>query len=145
MELERSSIEFKPGKDARPHMPERTVVRLQAIEDVRLNAPTGLEKELDAFYVGLLRFERDADEAESIAYRAERFRVCFSVVERMPERGDYRPVLCDVPFMNDFVAALNDGQIEFEWQKGITAGVDRVLLRDPAGNHVSVGPIIEIR
>jgi hypothetical protein len=145
MELEPSSIEFKPGKDDRPHMPERPVVRLQAIEDVRLNTPAGVETQLDAFYVGLLRFERDADDAESIAYRAERFRLCFSVVERMPERGDYRPVMCDVPFINDVVAALNEGKIDFEWQKGITAGVDRVLLRDPAGNYVSVGPIIEIR
>jgi hypothetical protein len=145
MELEPSSIDFKPGKDPRPHMPERPVVRLQAIEDVRLNTPAGLEKELDAFYVGMLRFERDAEETACIAYRAERFRICFTVVERMPERGDYRPVMCDVPFMNDFVTALNDGQIGFEWQKGITAGVDRVLLRDPAGNYVSVGPIIEIR
>jgi hypothetical protein len=40
-------------------MPEPLPVRLIAVADVRLPATAGFEHELDAFYVGLLGFERE--------------------------------------------------------------------------------------
>jgi hypothetical protein len=141
MELEPARGHFKPDKDDRPHMPQPPVVRLQVIEDMHLQTPAGLERDLDAFYVGLLRFERDVDDLERIAYRAERFRVVFEVVERMPEREDYRPVVCDLPDFAELLKGVEVRQIQFEWQQSIAPGMDRVLMRDPAGNFVSVGPI----
>src|SRR4029453_2652660 len=39
-------------------------VNLVAVEDVRMPAPAGVEVQLDAFYVALLRFERVGSETE---------------------------------------------------------------------------------
>ena len=53
---------FRRAADRRPPMPEPPPVRLVAVEDVVLITAPGLERPLDAFYVDLLRFEReDAD------------------------------------------------------------------------------------
>ena len=45
--------------DARRQMPEPLPVRLVAVADVRLPAPAGVERALDAFYVDLLGFVRE--------------------------------------------------------------------------------------
>ncbi|MGC4030600.1 MAG: hypothetical protein QM754_02465 [Tepidisphaeraceae bacterium] len=140
MELEQSTESILPP-DKHPHMPEPPVVRLLAIADVRLTAVAGIEPQLDDFYVGLLKFERDETEAERIVYKAERWRLIFTVVEVPPERDDYRPVMVQIPHFGDFVDALKSRPIEFEWQKGVSPGVEAVFLRDPAGFWVSVGPI----
>lgn len=145
MELEDPTAKVKtPNDDKRPHMPEPPPVRLLAIADMRLPVVAGLEKELDRFYVGLLKFERDADDADHIAYRAERWRVVFSVVERPPARVDYRPVMVQIPHFDWFVDMLKSSSIEFEWQKGVAPGVEAVLLKDPAGSWVSVSALREI-
>lgn len=44
--------------DRRPPMPEPPPVRLVAVEDVSILAPSGVERELDALYVEVLKFER---------------------------------------------------------------------------------------
>jgi hypothetical protein len=49
-----------PGApDSRPLMPEPLPVRLVAVADVRLPAPAGVERALDAFYVDLLGCVRE--------------------------------------------------------------------------------------
>ncbi|HEX8914051.1 MAG TPA: hypothetical protein VF796_17010 [Humisphaera sp.] len=50
---------FVPPADRRPTLPEPPPVRLVAVADVVLVCPPGVEREMDAFYVGLLRFERE--------------------------------------------------------------------------------------
>lgn len=138
MELEEPTERFEPIRDTRPHMPMPPPVRIVAIDDVRLTTPAGLEAELDALYVGLLQFERDEpEEGAPIVYRAENGRVLVSVTES-PERDDYRPLQVEIPHFEDFVRALNDREIEYELQRGLAAGTDAVLFRDPAGNWVSV-------
>ena len=62
---------------------------LETIEDARVVASAGLEKELDAFYVGILEFERDV-KAEGIVYKAENFRLIVEVVEGPVVRDDLR-------------------------------------------------------
>jgi hypothetical protein len=44
--------------DRRPLIPEPPPVRLLAVEDVVIEAPAGTERELDALYVEVLKFER---------------------------------------------------------------------------------------
>ncbi|HEY1628228.1 MAG TPA: hypothetical protein VGF52_00120, partial [Tepidisphaeraceae bacterium] len=70
MDLEQSSIEFKPIRDRRPFMPAPPPVRLVAIEDVHAPAGAGVEVDLDDFYVKLLKFERDDSRREGIVYKA---------------------------------------------------------------------------
>jgi hypothetical protein len=55
IELEDVSEGIAPGApDARRQMPEPLPVRLVAVADVRLPAPAGVERALDAFYLDLL-------------------------------------------------------------------------------------------
>ena len=49
--------------DARPKLPEPPPVTLVSVQDVRLPTVAGLERLLDEFYAGLLRFERVAEQA----------------------------------------------------------------------------------
>ena len=146
MELEDPTAKVVPPPEL-PHMPEPPPVRLLAISDVRLAAIAGLERQLDAFYAGLLKFERDGgpDEADGdrhrIIYHAERWRLIFDVVERPASRDDYRPVMVQIPHFGDFIEALAERKTEYEWQKGVAPGVETVFLQDPAGFWVSVGPL----
>ena len=55
---------FRPAVDRRPRMPEPLPVKLVAVADVRLLSAAGLERRLDAFYVGLFGFERSPDESD---------------------------------------------------------------------------------
>jgi hypothetical protein len=57
--LEPAGGESLPELDRRRRMPEPLPVRLVSVADVRLPATAGLERQLDAFYVGLLGFERE--------------------------------------------------------------------------------------
>ena len=145
MELVEPSENFEPVRDPRPHMPEPPPVRIVAISDVRLTTVAGLEKLLDEFYVTLLKFERDTEDEAHIAYHAERHRVVFDVVEVPPEREDYRPLQVMTPHLTDFVDALNERGIPYEWQKGVAPGIENIFLQDPAGNWVLVAPLREVR
>src|SRR5687768_3087108 len=69
MQLEQPSLPFKPVADRRLRVPEPLPVRLVAVNDMRVDAPAGRERELDAFYAGLLGMQRVA--GEQIVYRAE--------------------------------------------------------------------------
>jgi hypothetical protein len=141
IELEKAKRRARRPKDRRPHMPDPPPVRLVAIEDVQVPVPAGLEVQLDDFYIQLLRFERDRHDRSRIIYRAENFRLCFDVLEVPAARGDFRPITLDVPSLSGLQQQLIDREIEFEWQRGLTAGHDTLLLQDPAGNWVQVGEI----
>lgn len=58
MELADAPDRFDPRPDRRPPIPEPPPVRLVAVADVVILAGAGVERELDALYVGVLRFER---------------------------------------------------------------------------------------
>jgi hypothetical protein len=137
MELEQTEKPFDVPPDRRPHIPEPPPVSLVTVADVLLPSIAGLERELDAFYVGLLRFERDAD-VESIIYRAENFRLRFEIFERLPEREGLRPVGIAIENFAEIASKLNELEMEFTLQRGLTPGQDAVLLRDPAGNWIEL-------
>jgi hypothetical protein len=139
MELEPSSIEFKPRRDGRPRMPEPPPVRLVAIEDVHVSAFAGAEVELDEFYITLLKFEREDAVRERIVYKAENFRLCFDVLEPPIQREDFRPIGIEVLSLRELEKELIAREIQYEWQKGLLAGQHTILLQDPAGNCVQIG------
>ena len=130
--------------DTRPTLPEPPPVRLQSVADVTLEAAAGLEAALDDFYVGLLKFAK-ADDAASPTYEAERFAIKFKVSPTPVERDDRRPLGVTTPFYREFIEALEGRSIEYERVRGLVAGEDGVLLRDPAGNRLAVGPWAEVR
>ncbi len=139
MELDEPTQPFLPVKDRRPHVPEKPLVRVVAIEDVHLSCTPGVEKEMNRLYVGLLKFERVTEQASAgIIYRAENVLLRFEVYEDLPVRDDLRPLLLEIPHLNEFVHSLDENAIVYEWQKGIIAGTDAVMLRDPSGNWLGV-------
>jgi hypothetical protein len=145
MELEPSGINFKPVDDRRPLIPEPLPVRLVAIDDLKLPAQAGIERQLDAFYVGLLGFVRDDAEPQNLIYRADNVRLRFDVLEPPVDRDEYRPTVIEVPSLLDFEHKLMDAEHDYERQRGLTSGTDMLVLRDPAGNWLEVMSFARVR
>ncbi|HEX4125036.1 MAG TPA: hypothetical protein VHY37_09960 [Tepidisphaeraceae bacterium] len=147
MELEETGIGFTPAKDPRPMIPEPPPVRLVAIEDVHVPAgggAAGLEKELDGFYVRLLKFVREGSNIGHITYKSENWRLCFDVKEPPVVRADFRPVGIEVPSLLSLERDLIEQEIEYQWQKSLLPGQEVLLLQDPAGNWVQVGQFVRV-
>lgn len=139
MELEEFQTQFVLQRDNRPRMPEPLPVRLVAVEDVRLVSAAGLENELDAFYVTMLKFERQEQaEVEQIIYRADNVRLIFEIVESPVERDMLRPTLIEVLSLPLAEQQLIDLKIDYTRQRGVSLGRFGLLLLDPAGNWVEL-------
>jgi len=144
MELDHPSTEYQPTADRRPRVFEPPPVRLAAVDDARLPAPAGVEVQLDAFYLGLLRFERDP-ESHFPVYRAENFRLHFDVHEPPVRRQDMRPLCIVVPSLAELGPKLIDGEIEYTRQRGLLPAQEALVLLDPAGNWVEITESHELR
>ncbi len=142
MELASSSV--LPPRDMRPRLPEPPPVRLVTVADARLAAAAGFETQLDAFYVDLLRFEREA-QAEYPIYRAENFRLVFDVIEPPVERLDFRALGIQTQSLRWVESKLIDAEIEYVRQKGLAPGIESLLLLDPAGNWIELTETRAIR
>jgi hypothetical protein len=136
MELE-PATNFTLRPDRRPRVPEPLPVKLVAIKDVRLPAPAGVEVRLDAFYVGMLGFERDAD-LEQLVYHAENFSIRFHVIEPPAGPHDMRSIGVEVRSLADAEHLLDKEEIEYVRQRGVMSGMRSLLLLDPAGNRIEL-------
>jgi hypothetical protein len=123
--------------DRRRYIPPPPPVSLVTVEDARLPASTGLERELDAFYVGLLEFEREAQQDE-LVYTAENFRLRFDFVEGQVIRDDLRMLGIIVKSLDDMQLKLRERELEFTLEHGLVAGERRILIVDPAGNWLRI-------
>ena len=137
MELEPATRTFKPAIDRRPRVPEPLPVRLATIDDARLPSAAGLERQLDAFYVGVLGFARKS-ENEPIAYRADNFTLYFEVIEPPVRRDDLRPLGLEVPSLADLSLKLVEAEVEHARQRGLLPGDESIVLLDPAGNWLEI-------
>ena len=116
-------------------------MKLVAVEDVRMPAPAGAEVQLDAFYVGLLGFERMPPETD-LNYRAENVALRFDVQEHPVEHEGLRPQGIEVPSLAEAEMKLIDGKYEYVRQRGVVLGTETIVMRDPAGNWIE---LIELR
>lgn len=137
VEVESGGGEFTPVPDRRPFIPPPPPVSLVTVDDARLPSSVGWEHELDAFYVGLLQFERDA-KAAGIVYKAENFRIVFDPVEGPVERDDLRMLGIVVKSLARTSRRFRDGKIEFTRERGLIAGEERLVLMDPVGNWLRI-------
>jgi hypothetical protein len=144
MEEQASAGADSGNADPRPRLPEPLPVQLVAVENVRMLAPRGADEKLDAFYVGLLGFDRyagaDAGEGE-LVFRADNFLLRFQFVDPPVVHDTLRPQGIEV---NDLLALekrLVEAELEFTRERGITPGRETLLLVDPAGNWVEIGEI----
>jgi hypothetical protein len=137
MDLEPATRPFAPQPDRRPRVPEPLPVRLVTIDDARVVAAAGLERQLDAFYVGVLGFARDPDD-ERLAYRADNFTLHVDVREPPVRRDDVRPLGVEVPSLADLELKLIDAQVDYTRQRGLLPGEESIALMDPGGNWLTV-------
>ena len=142
MELEPSNpaVEIRSFEDRRMKIPEPLPVRLVAVNDVSLPAPAGAETKLDAFYVGLLKFERTGD-PYALSYRADNYELHFDPRERPVEHDSLRPTQIQIPSLGEMERVLTEAQIPYTRQRGITPGAERLVLLDPAGNWIELSEI----
>jgi hypothetical protein len=138
--LEEASGEFRPAKDRRPVIPVPPPVSLVAVEDVRLPATAGLERDLVGFYVGLLQLERD-ERREGLVLRAENVRLAFDWIEGRVPRDDMRMLGVVVRSLADLMRKLTEAEIEYARERGLVAGEERLLVMDPAGNWLRIGEL----
>jgi hypothetical protein len=141
MELEPATGEFKPVVDRRPRVPEPLPVRLVTVDDARLPAAAGLERQLDAFYVGLLGFERTPPTGDEIIYRADNFSLHIGVKEPPLRRDEMRPLGVEVPSLADLELKLIEAKMEYERQRGLLPGEHTIVMADPAGNWLEVSDV----
>jgi hypothetical protein len=139
IELEPTSAKLPPPPpaDQRPKMRPPPPVRLIAVEDVRLEAMAGQEAALDAFYVDLLRFERQMKQ-ERPAYDAANFRIEFDWYETPIQRDDFRMLGIEIPSLGALEAQLIERKIEYVHQRGLLAGREALGVQDPAGNWLEL-------
>lgn len=132
---------FELRHDRRPRIPEPLPVKLVAVDDVQLLALGGTEEALDAFYVGILRFEKlgpDSMEPQPV-YRAENFILRFELGEPpVLERDNMRFQGIEVASLADTELQLIEAEIEYERSRGIQPGRETLVLRDPAGNWIEL-------
>jgi hypothetical protein len=140
--VDRGASASSDGVDRRTRIPEPLPVRLVAVEDVRLPALFGMEEELDAFYSGLLLFERVAGE---LAYRADNFILRFELADRPVVHESLRPLGIEVLSLAETEKKIIDAELEYTRQRGVTPGSETLLLLDPAGNWIEIGGIRLIR
>jgi hypothetical protein len=112
-------------------------VRLATVDDARLPAAAGLERQLDAFYVGVLGFAR-VPRDDAIAYRAENFILHFTVIEPPLRRDDMRPLGMEVPSLAELELKLVAAEVEHTRQRGLLPGEESIVLLDPAGNWLEI-------
>lgn len=138
MELEPAANLFQPVIDRRPRVPEPLPVRLVTIDDARLLAAAGLERQLDAFYVGVLGFARKESGDDAISYRADNFVLHFDVVDPPLRRLDLRPLGVEVPSLSDLELKLVEAEMEYTRQRGLLPGEETIVMTDPAGNWLEI-------
>lgn len=132
--------------DTRPPIPEPPPVALVSIRDITLPMVAGLEPQLDLFYERILGFRRLPHEPEAgPVYQAENHDLRFYVLEKPPERDECRPIGIVTQHLGEILETLETRRIDHEYVRGLVAGQDGILLRDPAGNWVALLPLREIR
>lgn len=137
MELE-PSTNFEPVIDRRRRIEEPLLVKLVTVNDARLPARLGQEPDLDALYVEILGFQRDAA-GEGLVYRADNFRLRFDLVEGMVRHLDMRPLGIEVmPSLGEVERKLIEVEIEYTRQRGLAPGQESLVLIDPAGNWLEI-------
>jgi len=123
-----------------PLIPEPLGVKLVAIADVHLPAPTGVERELDAFYVNVLRFLRDkADlQDDQLVYHAENHSLVFQLEEAPVPHDNLAPTGIEITSLESTVLTLLEQEIPYERMRPVDPGDDYLLLKDPAGNWITL-------
>jgi hypothetical protein len=129
---------IRSNDDQRLTVPEPLPVRLNAIADVRLPCPPGVDAAMDALYVSLLKFERLRSDEFHLFYRADNHNLIFQVHNRPVGHDRLAPTMIEVDSLDPLQRHFVDTEFPFQWMRGLTPGGDYLLFQDPAGNWIGV-------
>jgi hypothetical protein len=125
--------------DDRPMLDEPPPVKVLAVRDVELQAADDELPAVAAFYAGLLGLKPlDARTFGSAT-------VDLRLVPPEGERDSLKPLGLQAQHYKQIVERLQMDEVDFEIVRGLVAGGDTILLRDPAGNWVGIGEWREVR
>jgi len=120
-------------------------VRLIAIGDAVSHSIAGREREMDAFYVGMLGFVRAtqgdgaaANPAAAIVYHADNVDLRFAVREPLFHRDDLRPIQIEVLSLAEAEMKIIERELECTRQRGLAPGQESLVLQDPSGNWIEI-------
>ena len=137
MDIEESAQPLELIPDRRLRLAQPIPVRLLAIQDVRLLALVGLEKQLDDLYVGILEFERDKHDAH--AFVADNCRLIFQIIPERPViRQSVKPLGIEVLNLGGVEKQLVEAKLDYVRQRGITPGSESLVMQDPGGNWIEI-------
>ena len=115
--------------------------RLHKVDHVELEAPPGLEEELQWFYAEVSKLEAlssDHTEAPQLCFRAAQVELRVRLVER--PRID--PIKCRVtllvPSIAEVAELLDERSVQYQKLTGFMYTDRRILTSDPAGNRVEL-------
>jgi hypothetical protein len=141
-EAERIELQPSTGTPLRPDlrrpMFEPPPVRVVAIDDVHLPAAVGRELDLEAFYVGVLRFTLTRSDGGALAFAAENVTLVFDLAEPPVDYENLSPTMIEVPSLRALREALIEREIGFQTNHGLMPATEFVLVRDPAGNGLAI-------
>lgn len=158
------SIELEPSSgasvrpDLRRPMFEPPPVRIIAVKDVHLPAAVGREAELEAFYVGVLRFgvkgatpyagellpgksaaARPARQSDDpLTFLAENVAITFDLAEPPVDYENLAPTMLEVPSLKNLRELLVERGIDYETMHGLMPATEHVIVRDPGGNLLAI-------
>lgn len=135
MDLENPDFDYTPPVDRRPMIYVPPAVKLLAVEDVTLAGKVNDVEALSAFYIDLLKFERDEKEP-GLTFCAENVRLRVDLVEAPILREDLRALGVEVPSLAQVEKQLIAQQIPYDRERGIELGRVTFLLQDPSGNWI---------
>ena len=117
--------------------------RIQAIDDVVREAPLGIEDRLRWFYreIGCLVEVRSNGAApEELRFKSAQTYLRLRLLENPHISATGYPVVLAVPSLEEAADQLADGDVPFEWVRGLWWVDRRVATVDPAGNRVEFKP-----
>ena len=115
--------------------------RIQAVDHVHLEAPSGLDDALYWFYgeVGCLQsVPCDTAEASELRFTAERLELRIRIVECPRIESFACRITLQVPSLAEAAEQLEERSVAYERLSGVTFTDRRLATHDPAGNRVEL-------
>ena len=115
--------------------------RINAVDHVHLQAPLGLEDELQWFYgevAGLEFVPDDGLAAPRMHFRSMRLELRISLVENPKIAPVGRRLTLIVPSLEMATTVLDQRSVPYERRSGLMYSDRRMTTQDPAGNRVEL-------
>jgi hypothetical protein len=112
--------------------------RIQAINDVRIEAKPSDQGDMHFFYVEILGLEAVNDEPGMLCFQTERLSVRVLLTPEAQPSPMRRRLILEIPSLHAMAEKLAELGFEAEWYRGLRLTDQRLFVLDPAGNRVEL-------